>query len=156
MKTMTALTPKQQNEQSAFTKFAERLGTRHEWLTISSRPEPEPDLLCIHSKDGPIAFEVVSLTDPLIAQIQAAGINAYQGAFTTSDPSERIIRKKLHRRYKTDADRIELLVYTDGQLITPDNAIIPTILPWFDAIEHQFQRIWFMGELETRRVWSAS
>ncbi len=156
MKTAPALTPKQQNEQHAFMRFTERLGSQGEWLSVGSRPEPEPDLLCIHFRDGPVAFEVVSLTDPLIAQIQAAGANAYQGAFSTSDPSERIIRKKLHRSYQTTASCIELLVYTDNQLVTPDDVIIPTIQPWFDAINHQFQRIWFMGELETRCLWHAS
>lgn len=156
MDTVAALTPKQLNEQHAFRRLTERLGTQGEWLGVDSRPEPEPDLLCIHAKEGPVAFEVVSLTDPSIAQIQAAGANAYQGAFSTSDPSERIIRKKLHRSYKTSAGRIELLVYTDGQLVTPDDVIIPTIQPWFDAIDHQFQRIWFMGEFETRCLWHAS
>lgn len=156
METLAAVTNKQQNEHRAFLRFAERLGTRSEWTSVESRPEPEPDLLCTHATEGPIAFEVVGLTDPLIAELQAAGANAYQGAFSTSDPSERIIRKKLHRSYKTGAGRIELLVYTDGQLVTPDDVIVPTILPWFDAIDHQFQRIWFMGELETRCLWNAS
>ena len=156
METVDVITSKQQNEQRAFTRFAERLGTRDQWLSVESRPEPEPDLLCTHVTEGSIAFEVVSLTDPLIAQIQAAGDDAYQAAFSTSDPSERIIRKKLHRKYKTGEARIELLVYTDGQLVTPDDVIVPTILPWFDAIDHQFQRVWFMGELETRCLWNAN
>ena len=153
---MATLTIKQQNEQRAFVQLVERLGTRGEWLNIESRSEPEPDLLCTHKINGPIAFEVVSLTDPAIAELQAAGLKAFQGAFSTSDPSERIIRKKLHRNYKTSASQIELLVYTDGQLITSDDGIIPTILPWFDAISHPFKRIWFMGELEVRCLWNAS
>lgn len=156
MEMVAVVTSKQQNEQRAFARFAKRLGTRDQWLSVESRPEPEPDLLCTHVTDGSIAFELVGLTDPLIAEIQAAGANAYQGAFSTSDPSERIIRKKLHRSYKTSAGRIELLVYTDGQLVTPDDVIVPTILPWFDAIDHQFQRIWFMGELEARCLWNAN
>ena len=151
-----AVTNKQLNEQRAFVRFAERVGKRAEWQRVESRPEPEPDLLCWHVADGPVAFEVVSLTDPLIAELQAAGTKAQNGAFFTSDPSERIIRKKLHRSYRTDAGRIELLVYTDGQIVTPDDEIVPTILPWFDAIDHQFKRIWFMGELETRCLWNAS
>ena len=147
---------KQQNEQSAFTRFVGRLGTENEWVSISSRPAPEPDLLCIHVKDGAIAFELVSLTDPFIAKVQAAGAKAVQNAFSTSDPSERIIRNKLHKKYSTEASRIELLIYTDGQIITPDDAVIPTVLPWFDAISHPFKRVWFMGEYETRCLWYAS
>ena len=155
MEMVAVVTSKQQDEQRAFTRFAERLGTLDQWSSVESRPEPEPDLLCTHVTDGRVAFELVSLTDPLIAEIQAAGANAYQGAFFTSDLSERIIRKKLHRSYETSAGRIELLVYTDGQLVTLDGVILPTILPWFDAIDHQFQRIWFMGEVETRCLWNA-
>ena len=104
--------------------------------------------------EGPIAFELVSLTDPMIAKLNAAGPKFFWGAFSTSDPSERIIRKKLHKSYETTARRIDLLVYTDGQLITPDDVIVPTILPWFDVIAHQFSCIWFMGEIETRCLWN--
>lgn len=126
------------------------------WLSVSSRPEPEPDLLCVHASDGAIAFELVSLTDPTIAKVQAAGERARQNAFATSDPSQRIIRNKLHKKYTTSAKHIELLIYTDGQIVTPDDAIIPTIAPWLDAITHPFTCVWFMGERTTCRLWSAS
>jgi hypothetical protein len=150
---VTALFAKQENEQAAFGRFIRRLRTEHEWLSVVSRPEPEPDLLCSHRSAGEIAFELVSLTDPDIAEIQAAGSKARQGAFSTSDPSERIIRKKLDRKYSTEAGSIELLVYTDGQIITPDDVIVPTILPLFDAVHHPFERVWFMGERETSCLW---
>ena len=122
----------------------------------ASRPEPEPDLLCINSSGKPVAFELVSLTDPEIAKVQAAGSKAHTSAFSTADPSERIVRNKLHKSYKTNARHIELLIYTDGQIITPDDAIIPTIEPWLSAIKHPFKHIWFMGEHETRCLWSAA
>lgn len=150
---MTELTAKQKHEQITFERFVARLGTRSAWVSIESRPEPEPNLLCVHAVDGPIAFELVSITDPLIAQIQAAGPRASSGASSTVDPSERIIRKKLHKRYETDVPKIELLVYTDGRVITPDDVVIPTLVPWFDTIPHQFQRIWYMGELQTSCLW---
>lgn len=153
---MAPLSLKQCNEQAAFARFIARLGTNSDWTEVSSRPEPEPDLLCTHVTDGPIAFELVSLTDPSIAQIQAAGARARTAALSTTDPSERIIRSKLHKTYKTGAPYIELLVYTDGQIITPDDAIVPTMLPWFDAVRHPFRRIWFMGEFETRCLWNAA
>lgn len=126
---MASLSKKQLTEKNTFIRFAERLGNSSEWLIIENRPEPEPDLLCRHKTDGNIAFELVSLTDPLIAALLAAGTDAYRGALTTSAPSERIIRKKLHRHYRTAAARIDLLVYTEGRLVTPDDVIIPTILP---------------------------
>jgi hypothetical protein len=153
---MPPLTDKQRNEQAVFTRFINRLDRRLDWRELMSRPEPEPDLLCVHDQLGPIAFELVSLTDPEIAKVQAAGSKAYATAFSTSDPSERIIQSKLRKSYTTNASHIELLVYTDGQIITPDDAIIPTIQPWFDSIDHPFKRIWFMGEHETRCLWNAA
>jgi hypothetical protein len=153
---MLKLSIKQHNEQAAFAQFVRRIGSQNEWANISSRPEPEPDLLCIHVTDGSIAFELVSLTDPVIAKTQAAGEKAFQGTFSTSDPSERIVRNKLHKTYRTDARHIELLIYTDGQIITTDDSIIPTILPLLDAISHPFKRVWFMGEFKTLCLWSAS
>jgi hypothetical protein len=153
---MAALTSKERNEQAAFAKFVDGLGQADEWTEVTSRPAPEPDLLCIHVARGPIAFELVSLTDPSIAQVQGAGARARTDAFSTSDPSERIVRHKLHRSYQTRASHIELLVYTDGRIITPDDVLIPTILPWFDAIRHPFRTIWFMGESPPRVLWRAA
>jgi hypothetical protein len=153
---MGAPNSKQQSEQAAFSRFTERLGTQSDWINVSNRQPPEPDLLCVHIEHGPIAFELVSLTDPAIAEIQAAGAKALQSAFSTSDPSERIIKDKLHKEYVTDGHHIELLIFTEGQLITPDDVIIPTILPWFDAIPHPFKRAWFMGEFRTFFLWEAS
>jgi len=92
----TPLSRKQQNEQAAFAEFVRRMGTQGDWLSVDSRPEPEPDLLRIHV-DGPVAFELVSLTDSVIAKVQAAGPKAYQDAFYTSDPAEEIIRKNSER-----------------------------------------------------------
>lgn len=153
---MSMQTEKQLNEQQAFARFVGRLGTAQHWESVSSRPEPEPDLLCIHAEYGAIAFELVSLTDSNIARIQAAGAKAWDETFSTADPSERIIRKKLGRAYKTSSQHIELLIYTDGQIITPDDVIIPTVRPLLEEIKHPFKYVWFMGERETCCLWSAS
>jgi len=150
------LTIKQQREEATFSKFVLRMGTDSKWLSVCSRPEPEPDLACTHADDGLIAFELVSLTDPEIAKVQAAGSRSSKKAFWTLDSSERIIRNKLGKKYTTSARCIELLVYTDGQIITPDDSIIPTILPIFDEVAHPFKRVWFMGEQTTCCLWNAS
>ena len=102
---------------------------------------------------GAVAFELVSITDPKIAQVTADFAKTNEAFFYTLDPSERIIRGKLKKTYNT-AHRIELLVYTDHLAITPDDVIVPTILPWIDSIDHPFKSVWFMGELETRRIWN--
>jgi hypothetical protein len=150
------LSHKQQNEQQAFAEFVRRMEAQGDWLSVDSRPEPEPDLLCIHAEDGSVAFELVSLTDSTIARVQAARLNVCHDAFWTSDPSVQIIRNKLSKKYTTSAGRIELLVYTNGRIITTDDEIIEGILPWFDACDHPFARVWFMGECGARFLWDAS
>lgn len=156
MVTVTAeLQNKRANEQEVFYSFLKRQGMESEWTDVSSRPEPEPDLLCINSHGESVAFELVSLTDPQLARVLAAGPKAHTKAFFTSDPSEIIVRKKLGRSYKTAALHIELLIYTDGRIITPDDVLIPTIVPLLNGIRHPFRHVWFMGEHAIRRLWSA-
>lgn len=152
---MTSQRTKSKHERAAFLLFAERLGQQNDWSRVNSCEPPEPDLLCVHVTNGPIAFELVRITDPNIARIQAAGANASQIAFSTSDPSVRIVRDKLKKQYIT-SHPIELLIYSEGQVITPDDVIIPTIVPWFDAIAHRFRRVWFMGQREVLCLWHAS
>jgi hypothetical protein len=151
---MRSSTEKQLNEQAAFMRFIDRMGDKPDWTEVTSRPEPEPDLLCRHVQRGEVAFELVSLTDPRVAKVQAAGPKASTSVFYTADPSERIVRNKLHKNYVTNVDQLELLIYTDGQIITPDDIIIPTIEPLFDAIDHPFKRVWFMGEFKTCSLWA--
>ncbi|WP_256080915.1 hypothetical protein [Massilia sp. YIM B04103] len=145
---------KQHEEKEAFLRFVAKLGQREEWTVVENRPEPEPDLLCLHTTDGRRAFELVSLTDESIAIRLAAGAKASIEPFSTADPSERIIRTKLNKRYQTSILRIDLLIYTESRIITPDDVIIPTIQPLFDKIPHPFDAVWFMGEFETRCLWS--
>ena len=57
--------------------------------------------------------------------MQAAGQKAHQDAFYTSDPAEEIIRKKLRKKYTTSAEHIELLIYTNRQIITPTDEVVP-------------------------------
>lgn len=150
------LTPKQFGEQDAFFRFITQINQSDFWIDVSSRPEPEPDLLCTNAENENIAFEVVRLVDPDIAEVEVCGLKARKTVFSTSDPSKEIIYRKLHKRYVTEAKHIELLVYTDGRIITPDDAILPAIRPWFDAvIDHPFHKIWFMGDQQTLCLWSS-
>jgi hypothetical protein len=146
---------KEKQEQAAFHRFAARSGQSGTWLSVESRKPQEPDLLCTHSIWGHIAFELVRICNPHIAKVQTAGAMATQQMVIASDPSERIVRNKLAKSY-VSRHPIELLIYTDGQVITSDDAIIPTILPCFDAVPHPFRKIWFMGETVIECLWSAS
>jgi hypothetical protein len=143
---MKAREEKAVNEQKIFKKFCERQETLNEWLKIESRPEPEPDLLCLHSKFGAIAFELVGLIDGKIAEFLAIGLKGRLDAFFTEDPTRNIILKKLTKKYKTIAKKIELLIYTDSRLVTPDDIIISELTELLQNRKHIFDTIWFMGE----------
>jgi hypothetical protein len=146
---------KEEQERAAFDRFAKRSGQPGVWLRVESRKPQEPDLLCTHAVWGHVAFELVRICDPYLAKVQAAGATATHPALPTSPPSERIVRNKLGKNYVTQHP-IELLIYTDGQIVTSDDAIIPSIVPWFDAIPHPFRRVWFMGETVIQCLWSAA
>ena len=50
---------------------------------------------------------------------------------------------------------IELLCYSAGRPITPDDGIIPTIQPLIEANPGTFRRVWFSGE-SVERIFDAS
>jgi hypothetical protein len=49
---------------------------------------------------------------------------------------------------------VELLVYNDQLVVTPDDAIIATVSKWLDAKDHPFVKAWYMGENVAEEVWS--
>jgi hypothetical protein len=153
---MTARTEahKGMEEVEALRRFIARSGAALDPSTIEKRAPPEPDLLC-RGAEGPVAFELANLCDPEIAKVIAAGPRARTDAFSTADPSAAIVRKKLKRTYTTTSP-IELLVYTDGRLITPDDVIIPTIRPILESLDGPYRRAWFMGEEITCLLWEAT
>ena len=139
-------------ERDVFAHFAMQLGEQELWLSIESKDPPHPDLVCVHRELGPIAFELVAITDPLIASINAGSSKHTGYSFWTSDPTERIIRKKLDRKYET-THPIELLIYSDMLVITHDESIIETTVNWLGSKDHPFRRAWFMGEFKTIPIW---
>lgn len=146
---------KKLEDKAAFERFTTKLGTSAEWLSIENRDPPEPDLLCQHAIDGPVAFELVRIIDRRIARnLAIAQKTAVDAFFSTADPTERILRDKLSCVYATTAGRIDLLVYVDGRVITTDCQICEQIREWSNAITHPFSNIWMYGEKEATIVWS--
>lgn len=148
------ITKKEEAERNTFLRFAMLLDEPHHWMVVQNRRPPEPDLLCQHGVHGPVAFELVSITDPTIAQIHAGHNPCGQSAYFTEDPTERIIRKKLERTYQTQHP-VELLVYNDLLVVTPDDAIVTKVVQWLSSKSHPFRRAWYMGEQFAKEVWSS-
>jgi hypothetical protein len=115
---------------------------------------PEPDILCHHKVEGAVAFELVEICDPILAEFMSTVTEGGVTYIRTSDPSSGVVRRKLRRTYNTEAP-IELLCYTAGRIITPDDVIVPTIKPWFSGRRHAFRRAWLLGESSVQVVWAA-
>ena len=120
--------------------------------SAEKRTPPEPDIICRHSHNGYVAFELVEICDPNLAEFFANPKDGNGAYIRTSDPSPQIIRKKMRRPYTTPYP-IELLCFTDGRVITPADVIIPTILPFLGSFAHVFRKAWLLSEQKVFLVW---
>jgi hypothetical protein len=120
------------DEIAVFFRFLKEANLPVALESVEKRVPPEPDLVCVHASEGAVAVEVVELCDSNLARAFA---KADDGYIRTSDPSARIVAKKLRRKYRTTLP-VELLCYTAGRIITPDNVILPTIKPFLRSWRH--------------------
>lgn len=147
-----AMAPEQSKARREMHVFLEFI--RQSQFTIDGAPEgrspPEPEILCKHQEQGFIAFELVELCDAQIAGTTARMTRSKtcsEPVFRwTADPTTAVIRSKLEKIYQTDHP-IELLCYSDGRLVTPDDVIIPTVRQIIAAQGFgMFRRVWLLGE----------
>jgi hypothetical protein len=135
-----------------FTNFVKAAALPIDLASVVKRLPPEPDLRCTHHDEGPVAFELVEICDPNLAEVFASPAEKIPVYLRTSDPSAGIIRKKLRRQYQTDLP-IELLMYTDGRVITPPDVILPTVTPYLGSWRNVFRRAWLFSEGIAHRAW---
>lgn len=144
---------KAQIELSVFREFEQKSFLPIESDSVEKRTgESEPDILCRLVGAVPVAFELVEICDSTLAATISSLRSGGTDFLSTSDPSQEIVRRKLHKNYKTDAP-VELLCYTNGRVITTDDGIRDAIAPWFDAIDGPFRRVWLLGEKGVYEVW---
>ncbi len=149
---MTTENIKGETEVDVFLRFLTASQLPINPTSVEKRSPPEPDILCTHQSEGKIAFELVEMCDPRLAKSIAIEDDGY---IRTSDPSASIISKKLRKKYKTEAP-VELLCYTAGRIVTPDNFILHTIKPYLRSWRHTFRRAWLLGNKGAYIVWSSS
>jgi hypothetical protein len=142
---------KGETEVAVFLRFLEASHLPIYRKSVEKRFPPEPDILCTHQSEGAVAFELVEMCDSRLASSIA---KASDGYLRTSDPSPNIISKKLRKKYET-AVPIELLCYTAGRVITPDNVILSTITPYLRTWRHTFSKAWLLGRKGVYVVWDA-
>ncbi len=139
-------------EVQIFAEFVRRGALAIDLASIQKRFSPFPDILCSHATEGLMSFELAELCAEDLARMMAKP--GESDFLWTSDPSERILRKKVQKSYQVDGP-LELLLYTNGRIVTPDDVIIPTIRPILQSSSGQFRRVWLMGD-SVYEVWSAS
>jgi hypothetical protein len=137
-----------------FSRFVPASKLPFDLNTIEKRQPPEPDILCTHLDDGAVAFELVEICDPNLAEFMSTVTEGGVFYMRTVDPSAQIVRKKLRREYETDYP-VELLCYTNGRVITPADVILPTIRPYLASWRSTFRRAWLLSRGVVHHVWSA-
>lgn len=141
-------------ELTVFRDFAYRSGLPVIGASVEKRSgDSEPDILCTLGSEGKVAFELVEICDPMLAAnvtYSLAGGDS-PGPLTT-DPSIRIVRKKLSKTYRTECP-VELVCYTNGRTKAADHEILAAIQPWFSTVKGPFRRAWLLGKREIYEVW---
>lgn len=133
-------------EREVFLKFLEmaNLNIDRETVKNGDPHRNEPDILCEFVSGKWIGFELGRLTDPRLRQ----AVNRWKPVngeyIRTNDPSRQIAKNKLSKKYDVTFP-VELLLYKEYPIITPDNVILPTIKP-LCQIKHNYSRVWFMGK----------
>ncbi|MCA3268791.1 MAG: hypothetical protein INF44_00415 [Thalassospira sp.] len=137
--------PEQQKKalkREAFQKFLESRGLPCCEHLIENTEPPAPDIL-YKAPSGYIAFELFEVCSPNIAAAQLYdGVSKYIPAW---DTYEETLRKKLKKLYASDYP-IELLAYTRGMTVSPDDVIIENMLIYIHSANVRFSKVWLMGE----------
>ena len=116
--------------------------------------QSEPDIFCTLVSGEQVTYELVEICSPDIAATFSMLRNGGAGSLTTSDPTEKALRQKLHKTYRTTLP-IELICYTNGRVVTPDDQIFSKAQLWANAIDGPFRKVWLLGEKDVYEVWSA-
>lgn len=143
-------------EFAVFREFISKAGISVDPEGISKPgTESEPDIFCTLSNGEEVAYELVEICSSDIAATLSKLRKGGTTGLSTSDPTEKTLRQKLHKTYGT-ARPIELLCYTNGRTVSPDDLIISKVQLWANAIDGPFRKVWLLGEKSVYGVWSAS
>lgn len=143
-------------ELAVFREFISKAGIDIDPASVSKPgAQSEPDIFCTLSSGEQVAYELVEICSPDIAATLSKLRNGGAGCLVTSDPTEKKLRQKLHKTYRTILP-IELLCYTNGRVVSADIQIFSEAQLWANAIDGPFRKVWLLGEKGVYEVWSAS
>jgi hypothetical protein len=133
-------------ERGVFERFLDASGVPVKRVSLiqGRAAQNEPDLIGELISGERVGFELGRLIDPILAEAMNRRALESGAYIRTSDPSRAIARKKIKQTYSVPFP-VELVLYTEDPIITPDDVIIPTIRP-VCRMRHKYRRVWFMGD----------
>jgi hypothetical protein len=129
-------------EQAAFKYFLEARNLSWNSDLVESTEPPAPDIL-YKDPSGYVAFELFEICAPNIA-----GATFYDGVSSYIRPDDTYeikLKDKLKKRYITNYP-VELLCYTAGRTVAPDDLIIEDLRPTIESQYIEFSKIWLLGD----------
>ena len=133
-------------ERAIFELFLKAKGWPCDVSLFESRNPPEPDIL-YRSPDEKVAFELLELCDSPLAEARSKlAIGDESASYVRpSDPTEKLVKLKLAKRYNSDFP-IELLCYSNGRIGTPDDIVVhrmTAVVKYSRSVK--FRRVWYFG-----------
>ena len=144
---------KSTNELEIFRDFAERARLTIQADSVTKCLPPKPDILCRLVNGGAIAFEVVEICDWRLASAPSRLVNGGVEYIRTTDPTWKIIAKKLKCKYECEHP-IELLCYTQGRVVTPHKIISAKLRQYASLMrKSSFRKVWLRSSKSVSLIW---
>ncbi|AFU99367.2 hypothetical protein [Simiduia agarivorans] len=131
-------------EQRVFLAFAQTIGlnTNHLHIEKGDPTQGEPDIRC-HTQGRVQYFELTEACNPALAAAKQPDHSASVNDGIHN--ARQTVIKKLTKRYRV-AEPIDLVIYTAGQTLATDTAIVAAIKPLLSNDLGPFKNIWFFGK----------
>ena len=135
---------KTRDERAALERFLDATNSPIVRSTIRKlKGDSQPDFACCDTGGQEQAFEMTAICAEEVAELVA---RPEVGSVWTADPTERIVRDKMHKKYQTHLP-IDLVCYSDGRTVSTDDMILPTIEKVVNSVSaNPFRRVWYHGE----------
>lgn len=145
---------KAKTENNVFREFLEQTKLKVDTFDNPGK-ESEPDILCKMTDGEEIYFELVEICEQDLAkdifQLRKGKVELIE-ASSRSNPTNEVIHKKLKKEYITQLP-IELICYTSGRVIPPDDIILEEACKCANSTKGPFRKIWLLGEKNIYEVW---
>jgi hypothetical protein len=133
-------------ELNVFESFAKKCGIPIVPGSAQKREPSEPDILCVLESGEALAFELAEACAPEFAAATTTAIRkGVSPAVWGADVSADTIRKKLSKTYLVACD-VQLLLYTNGRSVLPDDVIKAMVEPIFQDGIGQYSHVWLFGD----------